>query len=96
MVTMSGTMSSCSEANQAPVRANPVCTSSAMKTTPLSLAHAVSVERNPGAGTMKPPSPWMGSMMIAASDWAPIWVSMREIARRAASSPVSPGSSRNG
>ena len=30
----SGTMPNCSEANMVPVRAKPVCTSSAMKTTP--------------------------------------------------------------
>ena len=60
-------MPSSSLANQEPVRAKPVCTSSAMKTTPLAVAHALSAGRKPGAGTMKPPSPWMGSMMRAAT-----------------------------
>ena len=71
MVTRSGTTPSCSQANQAPVRAKPVCTSSAMKTTPLRLAHSARAGRNPGAGTMNPPSPWIGSMMIAATESAP-------------------------
>ena len=79
-VTRSGTTPSCSLANHAPVRAKPVCTSSAMKTTPFSFAHATSVGRNPGAGTMNPPSPWMGSMMIAATESAPICFSICVIA----------------
>ena len=76
------------------MRAKPVCTSSAMKTTPFAFAHSCSAGRNPGAGTMKPPSPWMGSMMIAARRSAPIWRSIMWMARSAASAPLSP--SRNG
>ena len=88
-------MPSCSLANQAPVRANPVCTSSAMNTTSFARAHSTSAGRKPGAGTMKPPSPWMGSMMIAARFSAPTCFSITEIARAAASAPDSPPS-RNG
>ncbi len=88
----SGTMPNCSDANMVPVRAKPVCTSSAMKTTPFSLAHACSAGRKPSAGTMKPPSPWIGSMMTAARLAAPICFSIIVIARLAASAPERPPS----
>ncbi len=81
-------MPSSSQANIAPVRPNPLCTSSAMNTTPLSLHQARSASRNPGAGTMNPPSPWIGSMMIAARLAAPICLSITVSARSAASSPL--------
>ena len=88
-------MPSWSLANQAPVRPKPVCTSSAMKTTPFARAHSTSAGRKPCAGTMKPPSPWMGSMMMAARFSAPICFSICVMARAAASAPVRPPS-RNG
>src|SRR5690349_2015576 len=66
VVTRSGTTPSCSQANIAPVRANPLCTSSATNRTPLSLHHAARAVRNPGAGTTNPPSPWIGSITTAA------------------------------
>ena len=87
---MSGTTPSSSQANMAPVRANPVCTSSAMNTTPLTRAHSTRAGRNPFAGTMKPPSPWIGSMRMAARLSAPICFSIIAMARSAASAPVSP------
>ena len=83
----SGSMPSCSHANIAPVRAKPVCTSSAMNTTSFFRHQSSSAGRNPSAGTMKPPSPWIGSMMTAARLSAPTCLSMTLMARRAASSP---------
>ena len=64
VVIRSGTMPKCSLANIAPVRAKPVWISSAMKTTSFARHQSTSAGRNPSAGTMKPPSPWIGSMMI--------------------------------
>ena len=93
-VTRSGTTPSSSQANQSPVRQKPVWISSAMNTTPLSLAQADSAGRKPGAGTTKPPSPWIGSIATQARFSAPICFSITSIARAAASSPDSP--SRNG
>ncbi len=58
----SGTTPSWSQANQSPVRQNPVWISSAMNRTPLAVHHSAMAGRKPGAGTMKPPSPWIGSM----------------------------------
>ena len=89
-VIMSGTIPSCSLANIAPVRAKPVWISSTMKTTSFSLAQACSAGRKPSAGTTKPPSPWIGSMMIAARRSAPICFSIVWMARAAASAPLSP------
>ena len=71
VVTRSGTIPSCSLANQAPVRQKPVCTSSAMNTTPCSAHQSESSFRKPGAGTMKPPSPWIGSTRTAATCSSP-------------------------
>nr|CRL69114.1 hypothetical protein CPGR_00208 [Mycolicibacter nonchromogenicus] len=76
----------------APVRAKPVCTSSAMNTTSLSRHQANSAGRKPGAGTMNPPSPWIGSMTSAARLLAPIWFSSTAMARSAARSPSLPSS----
>ena len=87
VVTMSGTMPSCSDANILPVRAKPACTSSATKTMPFSRAYSTSAGRKPSAGTMKPPSPWIGSMTIAATSSAPTCLSIMLITRCAASSP---------
>ena len=96
LTTRSGTTPSCSTANQVPVRPKPDCTSSATKITSLARHHSASAARNPGAGTMKPPSPWIGSITIAARFSAPTWVSIREVARAAASLPSISAASRNG
>lgn len=97
MVMMSGTTPSWFTANHSPVRQKPDCTSSAMNTTPLAVAHSASAGRNPSAGTMNPPSPCTGSMMMAATDSAPICFSIIVMARCAASGPVIAGfSSRKG
>ena len=94
-VTMrSGTTPKCSQANQAPVRAKPDWTSSATKTTPFARHQAARAGRKPSAGTMKPPSPWIGSMTTAARLAAPTCFSMTSMARAAAASPLSPASSR--
>ncbi|CKR93082.1 Uncharacterised protein [Mycobacterium tuberculosis] len=79
---------SCSQANIAPVRAKPVCTSSAMNTTWFLRHQSRRAGRNPSAGTMKPPSPWIGSMTRAARLFAPTCLSMTPMARAAASSPL--------
>ena len=87
-------MPKCSLANIAPVRAKPVCTSSAMKTTPFARHQSTSAGRKPSAGTMKPPSPWIGSMMIGGEVvGADLLLDQRD-GRFAASGPLSP--SRNG
>ena len=65
-----------------------------MNSTPLSLHHCTTAFRKPSAGTMKPPSPWMGSMMTAARLSAPICFSRALMACFAAVAPSSP--SRNG
>ena len=68
VVIRSGTTPSCSQANQSPVRQKPVWISSAMKTTPLRAAPRRQRRQEArGAGTMKPPSPWIGSMRTAAT-----------------------------
>ena len=92
----SGTTPSWSHANMSPVRAKPVCTSSATKTTPFARHHSASAGRNPGAGSMNPPSPWMGSMTTAARFSAPTCFSIWSIARAAAGSPSTCLASRNG
>ncbi len=89
----SGSMPSVSEANQAPVRAMPDWTSSAMNRTSLALHHSTTAGRKPSAGTMKPPSPWIGSMITAARLSAPICFSSAEMARCAASAPDRPSRS---
>ena len=94
VVTRSATTPSCCDAKRSPVRANPVCTSSSTKTTPLALAHCWMAGRKPSAGAMKPPSPWMGSMMTAATLVEPTCFSICVMACSAASAPESP--SRNG
>ena len=94
VVTRSGTMPNNSLANMTPVRPNPDCTSSAMKTTPFARHQSAIAGRKPSAGTMKPPSPWIGSTITAARLSAPICFSIVVIAAAAASGPDSP--SRNG
>ena len=71
VVTRSGTTPSSSEANQSPVRQKPDWISSAMNTTPCSVHQAASAGRKPGAGTTKPPSPWIGSITTQARLSAP-------------------------
>ena len=63
----SGTTPSWSQANQSPVRQNPVWISSAINNTPLDEHHSASAARYPLGGTMNPPSPWIGSMITAAT-----------------------------
>src|SRR5229473_3045185 len=77
VVTRSGTTPSWSEANQSPVRQNPVWISSAMSRMPCSRQNSASPGRKPSGGTMKPPSPWIGSMMTAATLSSPtcVWMS---------------------
>src|SRR5699024_1820934 len=89
-VIRSGSIPSASEANQLPVRTKPVWTSSAMNSTSLALHHSTTLASKPSAGTMKPPSPWIGSMMTGAKLLAPIWDSSDSMVRAAASSPLSP------
>ena len=55
-----------------------------------------SVDRNPGAGTTKPPSPRIGSTTSAATWSAPTWRSATSMARSAACWPVIPAGSRSG
>ena len=74
VVIRSGTTASCSQANQSPVRQNPVWISSAMKTIPCSRQNSASPGRNPSGGTTNPPSPWIGSMITAATLSSPTWV----------------------
>ncbi len=96
VVTRSGTTSSCSEANIAPVRAKPVWISSATSSAPFARHHSCRAGRNPGAGTTNPPSPCTGSITTAATWSAPTCFSTRSSARRAACSPVIPRGSRKG
>jgi hypothetical protein len=95
VVIRSGTTPSRSQANQSPVRQKPVWISSAMKTMPLSEHQAATAGRKPAAGTTKPPSPWIGSMMTAATFSVPTWTAIWLIARAAAAAPSTPAS-RNG
>ena len=67
------------------MRQKPVWISSATKTMPLSLANCAIRGRKPLAGSMKPPSPGIGSMMIAATLSAPICLVIWSIAWAAAS-----------
>ena len=94
VVIRSGTTPSSLQANQSPVRQNPVWISSAMNATPLAVHQAEMAGRNPGAGTMKPPSPWMGSMSTQPVFSTPTWRSICSMARAAASAPVMPSGSR--
>ena len=75
VVTMSGTTSSCSHANHAPVRPKPDWISSATKTTPLARHQCASPASQPGSGTTNPPSPAMGSTTTQAICDAPTVVS---------------------
>ncbi len=98
VVMRSGTTPSCSQANRSPVRAKPVCTSSAMNTMPLALANSARPGRKPSAGTTKPPSPAIGSIRMAATWSAPISFSILEMTSSSASRPAfsGPVGQRNG
>ena len=85
VVIRSGTMPSSSQANHWPVRQKPVWISSATKTMPLARANSTIAGRKPLAGSMKPPSPWIGSMTMAATFSAPICLVMMSMAWAAAS-----------
>jgi hypothetical protein len=87
VVTRSGTTPSCSQANQSPVRANPVCTSSATNTMPLRRQYSASPARKPGAGTTNPPSPWIGSITTQATFPAPTCASIAPVTAASASGP---------
>ena len=68
-VIRSGRRSSRSDANIVPVRPKPVCTSSAISTTPKRSQKARSSATKAGGGTTNPPSPSTGSMITAARSW---------------------------
>ena len=67
----SGTTSSWVIASIVPVRPMPACTSSATRRMPWRAVISRMPARKPGDGTMKPPSPWIGSMTAAATFCAP-------------------------
>ncbi len=67
MVMKSGVTPLRSQANQRPVRPNPVIISSEMKTAPCSLASSCARTMNSGGGTTLPAVPWSGSMITAAT-----------------------------
>ncbi len=68
----SGTTPSSSIANHLPARPMPDWISSAMKTMPLVAANSARPAMKPGAGTTNPPSPWIGSIRIAAMFSSPM------------------------
>ena len=80
VVTRSGTTSSSSIAYQRPARPMPDWISSAMNTMPFSAQNAAMPATKPGAGTMKPPSPWIGSMITAAMFSSPMCLCISSIA----------------
>ncbi len=45
-----------------------------MNTIPYSRQNSASPGRNPSGGTTNPPSPWIGSMISAATLSSPTWV----------------------
>jgi hypothetical protein len=49
-----------------PVRPNPVWTSSAMNGIPNSSRISLTIPKYSGGGVMNPPTPWIGSAIIAA------------------------------
>ena len=94
VVTRSGTTPSWSQANQSPVRQKPDWISSAMNTTPLSLAHAASAGRKPGRRHDEAALALDRLDHDAGEVGRADLLVERSIARAAASSPDSP--SRNG
>mmetsp|Transcript_29149 Transcript_29149/g.93084 ORF Transcript_29149/g.93084 Transcript_29149/m.93084 type:complete len:336 (-) Transcript_29149:660-1667(-) len=84
-MSTSGRTPSWSHASIRPVRAIPVCTSSAIMSTLCSVQSSRALLRYPGGGMTTPASPWMGSTMKAATR-PPCSLST---ASRAAASPKS-------
>ena len=78
--TRSGTTPSSSIAYQRPARPMPLWISSAMNTMPCSAQNSDRPFRKPGAGTMKPPSPWIGSTSTAAMFCSPMCLCISSIA----------------
>ena len=72
VVTRSGTTPSSSIAYQRPARPIADWISSAMNTIPCSAQNSLIPATKPGEGTMKPPSPWIGSMITAAMFSSPM------------------------
>ena len=70
VVMMSGATPQCSMANHLPVRPMPVWISSPMSRMPCFSQMALILPMYSGGGTMKPPSPWIGSAMTAATSSA--------------------------
>ena len=77
---MSGITPSSSIANHRPARPIPDWISSAMNTIPFAAANSASPAMKPGAGTMNPPSPWIGSIRIAAMFSSPMCLCISSIA----------------
>ena len=69
-----------------------------MKTIPLARQNSASPGRKPSGGTMKPPSPWMGSITTAATFSSPTWAWMRLVTTSSASAAhlAGPPGQRNG
>ena len=55
---------------------------------PLAVAYSLRPGRNPLGGTIKPPSPWIGSIMIAATFFAPISFSILCVTSASASAVI--------
>ena len=70
-VTRSGSIPQRVLANHSPVRPNPVITSSATNSTPVSRQTARASSRYPGGGAYTPPAPITGSQKNAATRSAP-------------------------
>ena len=51
-----------------------------MNTIPFAAANSASPAMKPGAGTMNPPSPWIGSIRIAAMFSSPMCLCISSIA----------------
>src|SRR5690606_31466208 len=84
IVIRSGVTFECSMANILPVRAKPVWTSSTMSRMPWASQRARSARRSSGGATVKPPSPWTGSMTVAGARVGLRWgVDARSSGRRA-------------
>ena len=69
-----------------------------MNRIPCSAQNSASPERNPGAGTMNPPSPWIGSTMTAAMLSSPmcLCISSRAYASASAAQRSGPVGQRYG
>jgi hypothetical protein len=91
LVTRSGRTPSSSTAYQRPARPMPLWISSAMNRMPLSPQNSARPFRNPGAGTMKPPSPWIGSTITAAMFSSPMCLCISSFAYARASAAARSG-----